>query len=261
MAYRATVVLIESSKSLKSALPVKKPAIYMMPFRQPLIYNIMSQTAAGDPIVENQKVLATYRLVIVGRQLKSDRVKVCIDNNKAFEVIPAEADVNDAQITFTLPEALPAGLHGLQVIQEIPMGEPALPHQGVSSNIDAFVLSPVIKTNDVINVKEDPISSGLVSASISLTVEPAIHKTQRVILLLNEITKIEGATPFSYSFPLSMQTIHEITEPANNITVPIKGVRTGDYLLRVEIDGAQSPLHTDASGKYISPQVSLSVIQ
>lgn len=256
-AYQAAVVLIESRKSTKSALPVRGRKIYAMPFRQPVIEKIMSQTQTGDPIVENQPILAGYNLVVVGKQLGGDDVGV---NVGGIEVTPAIGDINDTQIIFPLPAALNAGVQGVQVVHQKLMGSPPLPHRGVESNVEAFVLSPRIETINVSNVQAT--GNNLHSADLNLTVKPAVGNKQRVILLLNEYSSAPlsppvTTPPLSYSFSAPPMAVLSPPAPSENITIPISGVRTGTYLARVQVDGAESPLGTDSAGRYDSPQVTI----
>lgn len=160
-AYKVTVVLIESRKSTKSALPVRERNIYVIPFRQPTIEKISSQAAPGSPIVENQKILSGYNLVLLGRKLQGDLVTVNIDG---IEITPAASDLTDAQISIPLPADLQAGIHGVQVVHKILMGSPPWPHQGVSSNVQAFVLNPNLAAIQVTNVVVN--GSGLRAALI-----------------------------------------------------------------------------------------------
>ena len=99
-AYQASVVLIESRNSTKSALPVRGRTIHAMPFRQPVIEQIKSQANAGGPIVADQPILAGYNLVIVGKQLRGEDTRV---NVGGIEVTPAAQDVSDTQITIPIP--------------------------------------------------------------------------------------------------------------------------------------------------------------
>lgn len=256
-AYQAAVVLIESRKSTKSALPVRGRKIYAMPFRQPVIEKIMSQTQTGDPIVENQPILAGYNLVVVGKQLGGDDVGV---NVGGIEVTPAIGDINDTQIIFPLPAALNAGVQGVQVVHQKLMGSPPLPHRGVESNVEAFVLSPRIETINVSNVQAT--GNNLHSADLNLTVKPAVGNKQRVILLLNEYSSAPlsppvTTPPLSYSFSAPPMAVLSPPAPTENITIPISGVSTGTYLARIQVDGAESPLGTDSAGRYDSPQVTI----
>lgn len=250
-AYLATVVLIESTKSTKAALPVKARNIYVKPFKQPFIEQLKSQSALLAPIADNQKILQSYRLVITGYNLDADNLKISIDG---IEYSPDAADVSDTQIILQLPASLPAGIHGVQVISRIKMGTPEALHRGVESNIEAFVLSPNIITAGITNIAgTDPSPR---SGNINLTVKPAIGDQQRILLLLNEIGNGAGTLPNAYSFksmiPLSPPG------PAEDIVIPVIGVKKGTYLIRVQVDGAESPLLTDlVTGQYNLPVITI----
>ena len=258
-AYQASVVLIESQKSTKSALPVRARKIYAMPFRQPVIEKIMSQTQTGDPIVEHQPILAGYNLVIIGKQLGGDDVRV---NVGGIEVTPAIGEINNTQIIVPLPVALNAGVQGVQVVHQKLMGSPPLPHRGVESNVEAFVLSPRIEEPiTVSNVQAT--GNNLHSADLNLTVKPTVGNKQRVVLLLNEYSSgtlsppVVVTEPLSYSFSASPMAVLSPPAPTENITIPISGVSAGTYLARVQVDGAESPLGTDSAGRYDLPQVTI----
>ncbi len=253
-AYQVTVVLIESKKSTKSALPVQERMIYVLPFKKPEIENIHSQKLSSEPIVENQKILAGYNLVIVGRQLRGDDVLV---NIGGIEETPASEDISDKQIIITLPIGLKAGIQGVQVIHRTLMGSPPEPHQGVVSNVAAFVLSPKIEAKNITNVHGT--GDDLRSADIELTVKPAVHEKQRVVLLLNELKAYPADTklPLSYSFIAPPVPPVRPPVPIKDLTIPISGVKAGNYLARIQVDGAESPLETDATDKYYKPQITI----
>lgn len=256
-AYQAAVVLIESQKSTKSALPVRGRKIYAMPFRQPLIEKVMSQAIPGGPIVENQPILEGYNLVIAGKQLRGDDLLV---NVGGIEVTPAVEDINDTQITFPLPATLNAGVQGVQVIHRTFMGSPPLPHRGLESKVEAFVLRPSIEAINVSNVQGSGSSPR--SADVELTVKPAVSNTQRVVFLLNEFNPAPlsppvTTSPLSYSFNAPSMAVLSPPAPTENITISISGVSAGTYLVRIQVDGAESPLGTDSAGRYDSPQVTI----
>ncbi|MCD4790086.1 MAG: DUF4255 domain-containing protein [Bacteroidales bacterium] len=256
-AYLVSVVLIESKKSTKSALPVKERMIYVLPFRKPEIENIFSQKDSSSPIVENQKILSEYNIVLKGKQLQGEFVEI---NISGYFVSPNINDIDDKQIIVQLPSSLPAGIQGAQVIHQNYMGSPPEPHRGVESNVAAFVLSPFIETKIVTNVQGT--GDDLRSADIKLTVKPAIGETQRVILLMNEIkpdivSPPDTSPPLSYSFQAPSMALLSPPAPTENITIHISGVKAGTYLIRIQVDGAESPLETDASGKYDEPQVTI----
>ncbi len=257
-AYQAAVVLIESRKSTRSALPVGGRNIYATPFRRPVIEKIMSRAQPGDPIVEHRPILEGCDLVVTGKQLRGDDLLVDVGG---VEATPAMEDISDARIIFPLPAGLNAGVLGARVVHRKSMGSPPAPHRGVESNIQAFVLSPRIETIDVSNVQgadDDPRS-----ADLTLSVKPTVGDEQRVVLLLNEYRPGPSSPPavderpLSYSFSAPLGIVSSPPAPAGNITIPISGVSAGSYLARLQVDGAESPLGTDSAGRYESPRVTI----
>jgi len=249
-AYMATVVLIESSRSTKAALPVKERNIYVKPFKQPVISQVKSQSQAGEPIVENQKILQGYRIVLAGYNLNAENLKIIIDGIDQAPG-PETSDVSYSQIIFQLPDDLPAGIHGIQVASQVSMGTPETLHRGSESNVEAFVLSPGI---DAGNIEIDGLQGSgdaLRSANIGLNVAPAIGEQQKILLLLNQVDNLPGKAPMAYSFGESVPI--SPPGPAEHIIIPISGVKAGQYLVRIRVDAAESPLGTDPDGKYNSP--------
>lgn len=264
-AYQATVVLIESKRSTKSALPVRARNIYAVPFNQIVIEEIKSQVQAGDPILSNQPILVGQNLAITGQGLSADNVKVIIGG---VEQTPAKADVTSEQIIMALPQTLKAGAQGVQVVHPLSMGTPETDHRGFESNLAAFVLRPTIDSGSVsftAGVGSDPLQG-----TVMLTVDPPIGDSQRVVLLLNELIAIPspsltsppapvGSKSYSFIAPSRMGLSPPSSPPdsTETIAIPIKGVDAGNYLVRVQIDGAESPLISNASGQYVEPQVTI----
>lgn len=263
-AYQASVVLIESRRTTRSALPVRQRNVYVVPFRQPVIENISSQRQPGDPIFteREQPILAGFNLVINGRQLRGEPTSLDVGG---IAVFPSDADVTDARIIAPLPPDLPAGVQGVQVIHERMMGTPPVPHRGVESNVAAFVLHPEIAAPaTVANVAT--ASDGTRSADVTLTVQPPVGPRQRFVLLLNEFHGVPSSPPtgaaLAYSFVAPPRFALDspppvLPAPQPTITVPVAGVRPGAYLMRVQVDGAESPLGVDAAGQFDSPQVTI----
>jgi hypothetical protein len=236
--YQGTVVLIESDESPQPALPVLARDIYVVPFRHPTIEQINSQ--AGD----NQPILATSTLNILGKQLRGDVTQVRVAGGAP--VTPQ--DVSDTQIVLPLASlpanSLRAGVQGAQVIQPMLMGKPPVPHVGIESNVAAFVLRPTITAATVPD-----------STHVTVQTDLVIGKDQRVLLMLN---RVAGGAPAAFSFVAGSRTAD-----ANSITVAIVGVAAGDYLVRVQIDGAESLLQVDTNptsptfNQFIGPKVTI----
>ncbi|NCD71683.1 DUF4255 domain-containing protein [Mucilaginibacter agri] len=246
-AYKATVVLIESSKSTKSALPVKGRNIYVSPFKIPVIEQVLSQAAINQPIVENQKILPGYILVLNGSNFSSEIVDVKIDG----ESLPVSSNlvVAETQITFKLPNGLNAGVHEMQIVHPALIGSPPAAHAGVSSAAEVFSLSPVITNTQVIGVTG--AGDAPRSATVKFKINPPVSNGQSLILLMNQ----SDGTGHSYSFPLIKPDLLSPPEFIENIAIDISGVKSGNYLLRVMVDGAESQLNNNSAGQYVSPAV------
>src|ERR1700744_6391215 len=92
-------------------------------------------------------------------------------------------------MTITLPAMLTAGMPGAQVVQP----------GSISSNIEAFVLTPQLTAWSALNVQGT--GSAPRTADIQLTVNPAIGSGQQLLLLLNQV-----GTSVAYSVIVAPQT-------------------------------------------------------
>jgi hypothetical protein len=75
---------------------------------------------------------------------------------------------------------------------------------------------------------------------------------QQVSVLLNELSPAPGSAPRVYRFDA-----HTAVDSAT-IDVAIAGVVAATYLVRSQVDGAESPLHYDTgTGRYDLPTVTI----
>lgn len=259
-AYQASVVLIESRQSTRSSLPVRKRNIYVAPFRQPIIEQLLSQVSANAPILSNQPILAGHRLVLRGQQLRGEDTRVRVGG---IEVVPTASDITDSQVIAPIPASLRAGVQGVQVIHPRLMGDPPMPHRGVESNAVPFVLRPLITAPiGVTNLQGS--GSNLRSAILHLAVTPAVGDAQRAIVLLNEFQPAMPSPPanneskaLAYSFQVPARDLLSPPDASEHVSVPLSGIRAGAYLVRIQVNGAESPLGVDAVGQYNSPLVTI----
>jgi hypothetical protein len=218
-AYQASVVLIESRRRLRPTLPVLDRRIHVVELRRPTIES-----------VEPQIVLKGGALVITGQGLKGAITKVAFGSKLVDPV-----SVSDQEITVKADASLFAGVNGVKVVHQLDLGTPDEPHGGFTSNVAAFILAPKITT-------PPPITAAL-GATLTLEVDPPVGRAQRVELLAGDNTitiPSRPATTTSLDFPI----------PAD--------FPTGKFLLRVQVDGADSPLSTDAvTGAYDKPTVTI----
>ena len=247
-AYKVTVVLIESTKTAKQALPVKDRNIYLRTFKKPEIESIGSKAGPGEPVSIKQKILNDYFLVISGKNFSKEDT-ITISGNDIINPV-----IKDQQIEFQLPDGLKAGIQEVQITHPEMIGSPPLPHKGTSSNTETFILSPVIIGNIQVT---NPQGTGdqLRSATIKFKVKPQLQPGQKLIMFLNE--KSTSPKPASYSFEMLFSFYGSPPDPIEDISIDIKKVIKGDYLVMIQIDGALSPLLSDASGNYVSPIINI----
>jgi hypothetical protein len=250
VAYKASVVFVEAEVTPQKALPVLRPDTYVLPFRRPVIEKVNSADGDLVPIVFNSEV------VINGRQLKGNPTKVSVGGVEVtIDPTDIANTVTDTEIRLSLGSALftgkdlRAGIQGIYVLHPVMMGDPKVEHYGFESNIKPLVLSPAITDKNI---------SG---TDLTVQVNPKVGKTQRVVTLLNEFEPVSGI-PNSYALkaPDNNGITSDIVMETDSIIFSVDGVEPGNYLLRIQVDGAESPLEVSPDPldpKYISPQVSI----
>jgi hypothetical protein len=226
--YLASMVLVESSNS------EKPESFHMMSLSQPSIEQIMA------PAKTEQMIVAGTTLVIRGKRLRGEITRVRLGNSEKL-LIPQ--DIKETQISLLVPPNLYASVQGVQVVH-LTMDNAGQTDHLVESNVAAFVLHPTI-TAFVAQVETS--GDNLRTAEITVKFQPKVGKAQRVVLLLNQVSR---DTTAAYSFFAAPRT-----EDTDAITIPAKNVKPGTYIIRVQVDGAESPLHKNQSGEYDSPQV------
>jgi hypothetical protein len=231
LAYQGSVVLIDGIDTPRSALPVRTRGLYVVPFRQPVIEDVGSIEGPGSP------VLATSTIVLTGHRLTGD---VTVARIGGADVDPSDA--TDTRVTVPLASVpaghLRAGVQGVQIIHRLEMGEPPQAHRGVDSNVAPFVLRPTIGS----------VTASAPQATVTVHVAPAVGATQRVVLLLNGL----GTDAASFTFEAASRGADTDT-----LVIPIAGVKPDEYLVRVQVDGAESLLTPDGAGVFASPKVAI----
>jgi Pvc16 N-terminal domain len=249
--YTASVVLVRSSRPARQAPPVRSYGVYVYPFRQPVIETITA--AAGD----TQPILAGSQVRVGGQALRGTHTRVALG---ATELNPADAalamQVSDSAITFTLPPATRAGLQGLQVRHPIEIGSPPTLRGGTESNVAAFMLQPRIQTDAsgayVIAIVPPTTT---IPRLLRTTLTPNVAPEQRAMLYLNQINLAAGEQPHAYSIEAITRAAGSSSAPT--LEFPISDVAAGRYLVRVQIDGAESPLDFQEGQGYVAPAVTL----
>jgi len=237
VAYQASAVLIETDETPQPALPVQTRNLYVMPFQQPVIDKVISTEGEFAPI------FATSTLQIDGKQLQGDVTLALLGGIERTPLM-----ISDKQITLAVPADLQAGPRGLQIIQKLLLGSPppGTPHRGFESNVATFVLRPRIVLPIVKTTLPDP-QGGAPLPALQVTVDLTVGKNQRALLLLNSTT-----TSQSRSFLPPPRSAD-----GTSLTIAIPGVPGGQYFLRLQIDGAESPVVLDPASVDFGPTVTL----
>lgn len=249
--YTASVVLVRSSRSARQAPPVRTYGVLAYPFRQPVIEAVAA--AAGD----TAPILAESQVQIRGQALRGRHTRVALGATELDPADPALAmQVSDSRITFTLPPATRAGLRSLQVRHPIELGSPPTLRGGTESNVAVFMLQPRIQTdeNGDYSIVVIPATS-TTARLLRITVTPDVAPEQRVALYLNEINIAAGAQPHAYS--IEAVTRPPDSAPTATLEFAIGDVAGGTYLVRVQVDGAESPLDFQEGQGYVAPAVPL----
>ena len=227
-AYLVTVVLIEAKRPTRSALPVRDRTVLTVPFAFPRIDSVAPQIAAPGGT-----------LTIQGQNLRGNVTQMKIDS-----ILVPLVTLSDREVTATLPAALLAGIHTVQVIHGFDFGTPTEPHSGFESNQVAFILAPTITT-------PAPIAAAA-GTVLTLSFTPPIGREQLVSLLIGDRGLLLPPRP--------------PTDPATAVNADFAipaSFPTGDFLLRVRVDGAESALTVDTNktsatfNQYIAPKVTV----
>jgi hypothetical protein len=239
VAYQASLVFVDAQiEEPAPALPVKEAELVVVPAVGPIIEAVLVRPAPGQPATE-QPILAGQILVLMGRALGGDVIRVPspVPGGGSGVLTPSDAAAplvridgidavtsaaTDSSVDVPIPAGLSAGPHTVRVLRRVPFGTPPSPHPVLSSNEVGFLLCPMIT----------PV---LGSASIHVTFSPALAGKQKVALLLNRIGG--PAKAYRIDAPAGFAPGMSLDFP-----LPENGIESGEYLVRVLVDGAESPV-------------------
>ena len=223
-AYVATVVLIESSKPTRSTLPVLSRGPVDPVTKRDRGVVVQADLLPPFPTIQtvaaaNGQPAATVGAIVelTGHHLDGTNRAVLLSNSR-FDIEQAlpVAGGGESLASFTVP-AVPAGLYQL-AMRVIRPGE----SDPRSSNAVALVVGPEITTAMPIAVVRD----GSGAATLVLSVQPQIQPGQTVSLLLG-----------TREIPVA-----SITVATGTVTVAVADAQTGEFLLRIRVDGIDSPI-------------------
>jgi len=244
VAYNAAVVLLDQDLTPEAPLPVLTRGVDVAALTVPAITRVVADTAPTDPVtvgtslrIEGQRLRGAFRT-----RVRLGEVEMTVPDDQA----------TGSRLTVTVPAAVVAGVHGVQVVHPRLVGTPAVERGGAESAAEPVVIRPTVA--DAVTAASG--GAGAVDVTVPLT--PAVGRRQRVVLILNEHhpPPPDQRPTRSYLFvappldPAGPATVDEVT-------LRVTGVMPGDYLVRVQVDGAESILATGADGRFDQPRVTI----
>jgi hypothetical protein len=254
LAYQGTAVLIQGDKPGRLPLPVRHYQYYAMVIPgQPKIDQVtpngIKQPVTRDSTLDirGQRLLEKVTHIRIGETIATLR---SLDNNEEIErtkiengetiILLKQEHLTDTRIILNLSLVLTirAGMQALQILHP-----PAS-----ASNAVPLVICPTIQNETIgsinnLHQSDDRTYSG----EVEVQTDVLVGEAQKVFLLLNSILD----HTHSYIF-----TANSRNQDTNTPTFAIRSVRSGEYLMRLKIDGAESPLNVDeVTNRYVSPKL------
>jgi Pvc16 N-terminal domain len=252
--YQVSVVLIESVRQGAGAPPVRDFTVSVGTLRQPSIDELRSRSAPDQEFRADRPILKGDEVALAGRRLRGDLTQVFVADLEVTDGL----EVTDTQISFPLPPGLPAGIHPVHVAHLVAIGLPPSPHRGIESNAVALTLRPsLVAVTATVDQGDGGSGPAVRKGTISLTVAPPVGRDQRVTLLLNELSPPAASVrpALAYRFSGPPRNLPGAPPQSATLTVPFVDVQPASYLVRLRVDGAESPLGVGASGAYESPSL------
>jgi Pvc16 N-terminal domain len=246
MAYKVTAIMIDGEDLGKRALPVRDRSFKgILPFATyPVVEQVIHQAGMLEPILSDSTIL------IRGKQLKGMQTSVRLGTTEV--PITDSMEMSETQIALSLglinPTLLRAGVQDLQIIHRVQDGDR---QRQAESNVLPFVLRPTVKTIQVL--EQSGRGDDLRSAELSVLVNLPVGAGQRVRLLLNEWS-VDQPKIYVFFAPARQ-------EDTDRLTISIQDIQAGEYLVRLQIDGADSLLDVDTQADsptfnwYHSPKI------
>jgi hypothetical protein len=211
--YQASVILIESSRPVRAALPVLR--------RGPTGGGVITQADPSPPMpiltaVEPTAARVGDSVALRGLHLGGEKVLVRLSRAGNAWELPAAEGATAHQVRFSIPSdrGLGAGVHGITVVA-------GATDRMIASNMLALAITPRI-------VSKLPITARIRSGGIAvdLEVSPPVQPGQFVSLLLGA-REVRGP---------------QVQSAQSRLHFAVPAIQPGVYVLRVRVDGVDTPV-------------------
>ena len=251
-AYRATVVQIEAREDSAAAVPVRRRGGWAVPITTAEIQAVEAADGPGAPIVWGSRLAVRGRgLDIFGAVFSIADSDAAIDEavstGERAEIVLEPASFGGATLT--------AGIALLCLRLPPPAGAPA--HLAREVAAAPFLLRPTLAV--------DALDAGLADAddrhdgTLTLTLDPPVAEDQQLQAVLDRTDPRPSLTRV-----LEPEFPPDTVFPVSTIAFPFEALGAGTWLVRVRVDGAESPhaVETDpadpAFGTITGPTVTVS---
>lgn len=247
-----SVLLLDSTRTAKPALPVSAVGSHAAPLRSPRLDSVGADGPPGTVLT------AGGTLVVRGRRLRGPGARLRFDGT---DVALTDDLLRDTELRLPVTAVAPApraGLHAVSLRHDVAMGDPPTPHQAVESNPLPVALVPTATATADVDGTDTVEGVAVSTGTITVAVDPPVTAQQRVTLLLNRPGPPPDPLPAAVALtpPAGNAVPSGATETA---TVPFDyaTLPRGRWVLRLVVDGAQSPLAPGGDGRYHDPAVTL----
>ena len=244
VAYHAAVVFVEGGGTPEAALPVLTRGADVAAFNVPSITRVV---ADGDP---TGAVVPGTTVVIEGLRLRGPFV-TRVRFGDVEVTVPSDR-ATGTRLVVTVPPGVVAGVRGVQVLHPRLVGSPPVERGGAESAAAPVIVRPAV-TGPV------TAQAGAVgTVDVRVPVAPAVGRHQRVLLVLNEHhpPPPDQRAARAYVFTRGPRGL-DAPATVDTVTVVAAGVVPGEYLVRVQVEGAESVLTPGADGRLDQPRVTI----
>jgi Pvc16 N-terminal domain/IPT/TIG domain len=238
-AFQVSVVVIQDTTPVTTGPPVRHRRLLALPLQSPVISGVAPPMPAAGQL-----------LTITGANFLGQAVT---DTVLSFDDLaaPVAPDlVQGGVIKVTLPAGLSAGTRTVRVQRMVTFPRETSARRGFTSSPAPFQLLPTI--TGPLPANSPPGTPVTLNAtrggSLTVDVSPPVGRTQQVTTYIGDYGVALDSRPVTA--PASDGTV-TFTVPAGN---PPDGPGPGTFPIRIEVDGASSPLNQQANGQW-TPQV------
>jgi len=223
--YQVSCVLIESRTPVRSALPVLTIGGRTAPIRRPRIDRVRALPGGPGTLPDAEAPIRPGGWIAIdGHALAADPMRL---NLGGREIAVAAANAGNTRVEAELPNDLRAGLATVQV-EHLWQPEAGAPRLWEMSSPAALAVAPQIAATAIAGA----VAGGRFEGSVTVTLGHAVGADQTAAVLFNSLP----------ADPVEAFSVRARARAADGVEIvaDLTDAPAGDYLLRVEIDGARS---------------------